>query len=258
MILYSWEEFLKGSEGPPWSVTVGVFDGVHLGHKRLIQRVREMEPQASSAVVTFRDNPKRVLHPASYRGSLMTLEQKLDALEACGLGACVLIDFSADFGTLSGAAFLAGLAAAGTRYLSIGPNFRCGHRMDADAEAVEKICASLGIRTGIVEPLMRGSHPISSSRIRNAILEGRLDEAEAMLGRPYSLALEGEWSQEAGGWAVEVAEGAVLPPEGLYSVAPPGRGIRSVSLLRNRRLFIEGVDPRGVRELFIIDSVERE
>ena len=105
---------------------------------------------------------------------------------------------------------------------------------------------------------MRGSHPVSSSRIRNSILEGRLEDAAAMLGREYSLALEGEWIGEADVWTARVAAGSVLPPDGWYSVQERGGGDRAQALLRGGSIVYSSRDPRGIRELAIIDSVARE
>jgi len=87
MTILSWAEFIATRELAPLSVTIGVFDGVHLGHMRLLDTVLSKSPSMKSSVITFKDNPKKVLHPQSFKGSIFSMEQKLDVFagdgEAC-------------------------------------------------------------------------------------------------------------------------------------------------------------------------------
>jgi riboflavin kinase/FMN adenylyltransferase len=254
-----WQEFIGSRSTLPWSVTIGAFDGVHLGHQKLIGAVRSREPLARSAVITFRENPKRILRPQTHWAAISSLGQRLEAIEACGVQSCVLIDFSENFGTLSGASFLSSLEAAGVGFIFVGPNFRCGHRMDTDAQKLVSLAASLGMEAEIVDSLFHGGHPISSSRIRNAILEGRLSEASAMLGRPYVLELGRAWKVEGAFWKVEMGEGTLLPPEGSYRVAFEGGQSEDspTATVRGSTVVVDG-DPRGSARLAFLESVSRE
>jgi riboflavin kinase / FMN adenylyltransferase len=257
--ILSWQDFIASRSTFPWSVTIGAFDGVHRGHQKLIGEVRSREPEARSAVITFRENPKRILHPHTYWGSISSLGQRLEVIETCGVQSCVLIDFSENFGTLSGALFLASLEAAGVGFIFIGPNFRCGHRMDTSAQKLVELAASLGMKASIVEPELYAGHPISSSRIRNAVLEGRLAEAAAMLGRPYTLELGVTWKAAGSFWKAEPGEGALLPPEGHYSVALEGGEERTglQASVSGGAVVMDG-DPRGSSRLTFLESVSRE
>jgi riboflavin kinase/FMN adenylyltransferase len=257
--ILNWQDFIASRSTFPWSVTIGAFDGVHRGHQKLIGEVRSREPEARSAVITFRENPKHILHPHTYWGSISSLEQRLEAIQACGVQSCILIDFSENFGTLSGALFLASLEAAGVGFIFIGPNFRCGHRMDTNAQELVHLAASLGMKASIIEPELYAGHPISSSRIRNAVLEGRLAEAAAMLGRPYTLELGATWKFSGSFWKIEPGEGALLPPEGRYSVAlEGGEGRTGLQASVSGGAVVMDSDPRGSGRLAFLESVSRE
>jgi riboflavin kinase/FMN adenylyltransferase len=257
--ILSWQDFTARRSPIPWSVTIGAFDGVHRGHQKLIGAVRTREPDARSAVITFRENPKRILRPQTYWGSISSLEQRLEAIEACGVQSCILIDFSENFGTLSGALFLASLEAAGVGFIYVGPNFRCGHRMDTNAQELVHLAASLGMKASIIEPELYAGHPISSSRIRNAVLEGKLAEAAAMLGRTYALELGAAWKASGSAWKVEPGEGALMPPEGRYWVAlKGGEELAGLQAAVSEGAVVMEDDPRGSGRLAFLESVSRE
>lgn len=260
MKILSWEEFASPAMKARYALTVGVFDGVHTGHRRLLEKVLSKAPELVPAVVSFRQNPKKILHPQSYRGCLSDTAEKLRQFEAAGMDRCVLIDFSQDFGTLSGGEFLAGLAAAGTEYICVGPNFRCGHKMDTNAQALEKICLGLGVEAEIVEPVTFAGHPVSSSRIRNAILEGKLPEARAMLGRPYSVAVRPAEKSGGGDCILEIDGEAVVPPDGLYRVAfgEGGTDGDREARMEGRLATVLGKCGHHSERMFIFDLISRE
>ncbi len=231
MIVKSWDEFVGSVSSLDIAATVGVFDGLHLGHQALIQTVLSQEPAMRSCVVTFAQNPKDVLHKSSFKGNLFSLEQKLDNLASTGVGLCVLIDFSPDFGKQSGEQFLSLLSRAGVRFLCIGPNFRCGHNMDTSAGDLAALGQEIGVQVAILEPVMYKGFPVSSSRVRKAILEGNLDEARSMLGRPYEIWLSKDSQSQASGdgnlgseFCFQYDPYVVLPPYGVYNIGIEGNG----------------------------------
>jgi len=233
MKVVAWEEFggsasLRG----PLAAAVGVFDGLHLGHMRLIQEVLAKDGLAKG-VVTFKENPKKTLHPSTFHGDIFTLEQKLERCEALGLDICVLIDFSGDFSKLTGRKFLSLLREKGDlRFLAVGADFRCGYRLDTGAGEIKSYYAEIGVESRLLEPVLWGGHPISSSRIRRAVVEGRLDDARAMLGRDFEVDLRG--SRILGGassprYAPEPGR-QVEPPTGAYEAeAGWGREYRATA-----------------------------
>jgi len=263
MKILPWADFITSTSSMPLAATIGVFDGVHRGHQKLVGTVVSKRPAFGSAVLTFSENPKKLLHPQTYRGSLFSLEQKIDAFAEAGVDACVLIDFSQNFGTLSGAEFLFLLSKTGVRSICVGPNFRCGHKMDTNVQALADISRTLGMEAEIVDPVMFGGHPVSSSRIRNAVLEGRLGEAAQMLGRPHTVVARFEQSNEQSGrqnFAVADMPEVVLPPAGLYRVFldPDSGKEKALARIEEGRMFIKASSLRGARRVAIIELVSQE
>jgi riboflavin kinase/FMN adenylyltransferase len=252
-----WNEFINPHGQGNWAVSIGVFDGVHVGHRKLIRNVLSFEPDLTSAIITFRENPKKILRPQSFKGSISGLDEKVETLRDMGIHTCVLIDFSLDFGTLSGASFVSFLAKTGTRHISIGPNFRCGNKMDTNAQSLLEIGKAFGIDVTVVSPVLYAGHPVSSSRIRSAILEGALEDAMAMLGRHHTVALS-DIRRESRGFAADVEGSVVLPPDGVYEVmAKAVSGNRSFTATICGRSIRTDEDFFNVRSLELIHAISR-
>jgi riboflavin kinase / FMN adenylyltransferase len=226
MTTLSWEEFLEKGVGGPTAATIGVFDGIHRGHRELIGRVLGASREnRKSLVVTFSENPKKFLKHRAFDGDLMTLAQKLEVFERMGISAVVLIDFSGHFGKLGGRDFLEALKNAGKlEYLAVGTDFKCGHRLDTDSGRVQSLLAESGVVTDIVEPVMLDGGTVSSSRIRGHVLRGEFVEAASLLGRPYAVDLRGLKSGTGGkgSWIPKAEIRQALPPEGSYGVSLAG------------------------------------
>ena len=219
MKVLTWQEFQNNHSQEKLAATVGVFDGLHYGHQVLIDTIKLQSPALKPCIITFKENPKKILNPSSYKGSLLTLEQKLSGFQHMGIEYCVMIDFSDNFAKLSGREFLAALYIANVQFIAVGVNFQFGHNLDTNAAKVEKLSEEIGLRSCIVENVMYRGHAISSSRIRHVVLEGRLGEAAEMIGRPYQVLARRETSvidEKAEFFLPE--DDLLIPPEGQYEV----------------------------------------
>jgi riboflavin kinase/FMN adenylyltransferase len=221
MRVLDWQGLVGGTPGihEETAMTIGVFDGVHRGHQALISKV--VQQGLMPTVITFRQSPKRILNPQTYRGDIVSLSQKLAIFEALGVLQTILIDFSGNFSTLKGQEFMEVLIARGKlAYLAIGSNFRCGYRLDTDAACISTMNAARGITTEVVQPVEEGALPISSSSIRAAIGAGDFARARAALGKNVAIDLKGIVpTPGAGGLFFDLASSyRVLPPEGQYKV----------------------------------------
>ena len=182
MRIVDWRDLEKTPLVGPSALTCGVFDGVHRGHRALIQRVTARGLQ--SVVVTFRVPPARLLRPDALLREITTLDEKSALLAGLGVDTLILVDFSPAFRACEGAAFIQELVRRTTaRALVIGEDFKCGHDGAFRAAAIASLCAELGVEVEIVPPVLDEGRPVSSSRIRAALNAGERDTAERLLGR---------------------------------------------------------------------------
>ncbi|MDR0601249.1 MAG: FAD synthetase family protein [Treponema sp.] len=246
MCIVEWEDFvynrIKIDTEKGLAATIGVFDGVHRGHLALIRRTCAC---GTSVVITFRQNPKQILDPASFRGDLYSLGQKISVFEECGVSITVLIDFSGNFSKITGRDFIDLLKnRRELAFLAVGANFRCGRHLDTDAAALRSMTEKAGVRTEIVPPVMEGRHPVSSSRIRAAVASGDLGNAALLLGRPFGIDLSGLPSyagDEGRIFDVSSARRMTPPPglrEALVFTAEGGKGIKTAVSVENGKIIV--------------------
>jgi len=167
------------------ALTIGVFDGIHLGHKTLIEKIVN-SPESVPTVLTFRFNPRRFLKPHLFPGDITSQHQKLEILAEHGVKTVILIDFSNDFSKLSGNDFLMAIRqSCNLTYLVLGDNFRCGFEGKTSAYDVRKIMAAYNTPVEIAPPVSWKGATLSSTRIRAALREGQIKDAAEMMGRNY-------------------------------------------------------------------------
>jgi FAD synthase len=233
MQIIEWSQFLKEPlllTGSPSAITVGVFDGVHRGHRLLIdQVVMQKECAASSAVpvvITFMHRHHKKNSSDGHSGDILSFRQKMAILESLGVSVAIVIEFS-EVRHMKGLEFLRILHEhSNMGFMAVGSNFRCGYHLDTDAPAIQDFNARQNIPTCIVQPLKEGSQAISSRLIRAATPPGPLREAAAMPGRPVTVDLGAAAVSPAtdGTAAYDIAaQGRILPPPGSYPVLLIGK-----------------------------------
>jgi len=186
MRVTDWDEFTSPKEPgtlSPLALTIGVFDGVHLGHRALISRILA-EDSCVPTVVTFRQNPMKTVSPDRRAVDILSLTEKLAILEALGVGLTVLIDFSGEFCKINGRDFIDLLLSRHpVKLIALGEDFRCGHGLDTGVREIGDIARSRGVEVWVAPSVMDGGQAVSSSRIRRALAAGHVAEAERLLGR---------------------------------------------------------------------------
>jgi len=173
-------------------VTLGIFDGVHRGHRVLIDCLtsRAKESGGESVVITFSPHPRLVLEKDHLNLTfLTTLDEKKDLLEKAGVDHLVIIDFDNDFSRIPACDFIRDVLAGriGTKYLIVGYDHHFGRNGEGDFDTIKQCSGLHDFRLEKVPGMQIGGRTISSSSIRNALLEGRLDDANILLGYDYSL-----------------------------------------------------------------------
>jgi len=176
----------------PICLAVGFFDGVHLGHQNVLRRTIEHARKIGGEAwaMTFDPHPLKILNPDVAPLILTTSPHKLQLLEEFGLDGCLLIPFNRKFASLQASAFLKRIERDIPTLSAIfmGHDWHFGHKGQGNHQM---LCAWAKLHPGIsihqIEAVQRGGKPISSTRIRNTIIAGKLAESTALLGRPYSI-----------------------------------------------------------------------
>jgi riboflavin kinase / FMN adenylyltransferase len=209
----------------PTVVTIGNFDGVHAGHRQIMRRVVTLarEMSATPAVLTFDPHPARVLAPDRAPKLLMTIEQRLRAMEAEGIEAVLLIPFSFEFAKLTPEQFVEQILARTlkTRVVLVGEDFRFGYKQAGNIETLRELGKSFDFTLEPVTGITRKGQRISSTLARKLVVEGSVSQACRMLGSPF--ALEGMVVRGKGIGAKQTVptlnlapENEVLPKTGVY------------------------------------------
>lgn len=189
MTVIDWHELLAQPQHTHnfCAAAIGVFDGIHIGHQALLHALQN-EHEKRKAIITFKENPKKILRPETFSGDITTLEQKLEYFEEHGIDCAVIIDFSKNFSTIPGEVFVNDLVTkAHITKIIIGWDFTCGHNLDTPSREVARLARSLGADVAIIPPVIFHGEVASSTKLRNAIREGNIQYAVAMLGHPYNM-----------------------------------------------------------------------
>lgn len=212
--------------GEPLHLALGVFDGLHLGHQTVVARaVAAASAEGGLAgVLTFDPHPIRVIAPAKAPASLLeTLDHKACVCASLDVQLIVPLHFDARMAKMEAGDFISRLCAAPVRTIAVGEDWRFGHRRAGDVALLREAAESHGFRLEAVPPVMFDGDRISSTRIRQAIHDGNLEEAEHMLGRRYSVigpVEEGaKLGRQLGFPTANVHTGNLqLPPDGVWAV----------------------------------------
>lgn len=188
-IIHAAADLNPGSRGV--SLAIGVFDGVHLGHQRVIGLARENATQsgAASVVVTFDRHPNIVVAPQHVPPLIYPLAKKLAVIASLNLDASLVIHFDKAFSQISGEDFIRGLARdfGSIRAICVGETFMFGCRRSGDVALLNTLGKELGFIVEAVPDVSVGGEAVSSTRIREAVRAGKFDLAGQLLGRPYTL-----------------------------------------------------------------------
>lgn len=249
-VLHSEAEWAARFEarGSGAAITVGNFDGVHLGHQRILGTIREIAHriQCKSAVLTFFPHPARVLRPEQAPPLLMTLDQRLAAIEALGIDAAYVLRFDLQFAAVSAEDFVRRflVETMHARAVLVGGNFRFGHRQSGDVKLLVELGQRWGFEVQTLPPVVKDGVVVSSTAIRTALREGRIEDARNLLGRPYALAGEIRTGTGLGSKLVVptlnlATQQEMLPKNGVYAteVTVAGKTYRAATNVGMRPTF---------------------
>ena len=172
--------------------TLGNFDGVHRGHQAIIGSTLEYAAEAGkeALLTTFQPHPLKVLRPASAPPLLMDPEHKMRRIAELGVRHCLVLPFTAEFAEVPAERFVREVLHDGLHASAVfvGNNFNFGRGREGNVALLRELGAQLGIEVPVVRDFLVLGSPVSSSRIRRAILSGEVELAKELLGRPFALA----------------------------------------------------------------------
>lgn len=209
------------------AVTLGVFDGVHVGHRAILGALAEAAARVGgeTVVVTFDRHPRAVVSPEGAPPTITSLEHRLVLFERAGIDAVVVLRFDATLAALDAEAFLAEILVGriGARAIVLGADAHFGRGRGGNLAFLEGRRARYGYELVVVGPVGAGTgtEQVSSTAIRRAVREGRLEDAARMLGRPFALLGRVERGDERGrtlGFPTAnlALHHEITPPRGVY------------------------------------------
>jgi riboflavin kinase / FMN adenylyltransferase len=211
-------------------VTLGIFDGVHRGHRVLLDRLvsSAREAKGTSVVVTFSPHPRLVLDKESSNLTfLTTMEEKTILLARAGIDNLIIIEFNREFSMISACDFVKDVLVGkiGTRHLIIGYNHHFGRRGEGDFNTIKLCTDSIDFRVEQVEGFQTSGGAVSSSAVREALLKGNLGAANNLLGYEYQVSgsvIEGRKLGRTLGFPTAnikpADEHKLIPGKGVYAV----------------------------------------
>lgn len=209
----------------PTAVALGNFDGIHIGHRSLIESMVEESKRLNlkPSLLLFSNHTRSLVDKHTPK-SITSLEQKLEILEGLGVELVYIMEFDKDIRGLSPADFVEKILIdkMNTELIVVGFDYRFGYKASGDTEDLEKLSKKFNYKLKVIHPIKDGDTVVSSSKIRELIREGRVEEAESFLGRPYSIqgkVIPGESRGSKLGFPtanIDLTHNYVLPKTGVY------------------------------------------
>jgi riboflavin kinase/FMN adenylyltransferase len=215
-------------------LALGNFDGVHRGHRKILDRVRRVaeERAAAAVVMMFDPHPPRIVRPDKAPPLLMTLAQKLEAIAASNLQGAAIVRFTPELSQWDPETFVRTVLVGWLRVAEVwvGANFLFGHDRAGTFSMLRALGGRHGFKAEKIDPVRYKDFVVSSTRIRRLIGEGRVDEAAALLGHQYSIdgsVVPGDQRGRQIGFPTAnlCTENELLPPRGVYATTATLDGV---------------------------------
>ncbi|MCK8600621.1 bifunctional riboflavin kinase/FAD synthetase [Desulfoferrobacter suflitae] len=209
-------------------LTIGNFDGVHLGHQTLFDRVkhRAQDLGGESVVMTFHPHPLEVLSPGNGPVFITEHARKLRLIESCGIDIAIVIPFSREFARMSAQQFVKRILVEkiGVKALVVGYDYKFGHGREGDIEFLRNLGKKYAFDVEAVTGIKMDGKVVSSTAIRQCIQQGQLKEANVLLGRPYEISGAVVKGRDRGGRVLGFPTANIR----LSCQAPPKTGVYAV------------------------------
>src|SRR5258705_12999586 len=212
-----------------WShpvLALGNFDGLHRGHRKILDRMRRVatERGATSVIMTFAPHPPRVVRPDKAPRLLMTKAQKLEAIADAGVQGAAIVRFTPELSRWEPETFVRTVLVDWLHVSEVwvGANFLFGHDRAGNFSLLRVLGARYGFKAEKIDPVRYKDFVVSSTRVRRLVSDARVDEASALLGHPYSIdgmVVKGDQRGRTLGFPTAnlCSENELIPPHGVYA-----------------------------------------
>ncbi len=245
--------------------TIGNFDGVHLGHRTVFQRLLERGQALGlpATVITFEPQPMEFFNPDGAPARLTRLREKVSAIADDGIERIMLLEFGPRLAAMGAGCFVDRLLVQGlgVRFLLVGDDFRFGHNREGDFALLRSVGAEQGFAVENLHTIKHADERVSSTRIREALARGDLEQARHLLGRPYRICgrvAHGDKRGRTIGFPTANIHlhRRVSPVTGVYAVSVRGVGEAPLPAVANvgKRPTVGGIEPRLEVHLFDFDG----
>jgi len=245
--IYTLDALPKNIKNPV--VTIGNFDGVHKGHQILFEMVRKRAEAlgGTSVVMTFEPHPIKVMSPKKLKPLITILEQKKELVTSQGIDILILIRFTREFSDISARNFVKEILVnkLGIKEIVVGYDYAFGHNREGNIQLLREMGREFNFEVHEVAPVYAGKTLVSSTSIRNLIIEGRLSDANRLLGRNYQIRSEVIEGKKRGKSLLGYATANISLPEGLI----PREGVYIVTVELGNKVF-EGLTNIGYNPTF--------
>jgi riboflavin kinase/FMN adenylyltransferase len=209
-------------------ITIGVFDGVHLGHKHLIMQLKKLAKQRElrTIAITFNRHPQEILNPDTQPPFLTDASEKANLLKQEGLDEVIVLSFTRELSRVGAQEFLnllqKQLSMSG---LVIGPDFTLGKNNEGNIPTLTKLGKEMGFSVTVIPPVMKNGEIVSSTAIRLALAEGNMEKVEKLMGHPFSLhgkVVHGKGRGKDLGFPtvnLDILPGQAIPADGVYATS---------------------------------------
>jgi len=221
--------FPDDTRPPRWSrpvLALGNFDGLHRGHRKILERLRRVasERGATPVVMTFDPHPPRVVRPDKAPPLIMTKAQKLEALEQAGVEGAAIVRFTPELSQWDPETFVRTVLVDWLHVSEVwvGANFLFGRDRSGNFSLLRTLGARYGFKAEKIDPVRYKDFVVSSTRVRRLVSEARVDEASALLGHPYfidGMVIRGDQRGKTIGFPTAnlCTENELIPPHGVYA-----------------------------------------
>lgn len=249
-------------------ITTGTFDGVHLGHQVILDRLRSVAQRVGgeSVLFTFHPHPRIVLHPHDHDLRLLnTQEEKMELLEKAGLDHLLVVPFSRNFSRIHAADYVRDILVEqlGVHAMVVGYDHRFGRNREGDITLLRKMGETFAFKVEEIPAREIDHVKVSSTKIRHALQQGRVHRAHALLGYPYmlhGLVVKGEQLGRTIGWPTANLGGIdpykLIPGNGIYAITATTRhgDFKGMMSIGTRPTVVENGERTVEAHLFGLDT----